>query len=61
MLFRSARIHHAFQLLFARPARPEELKLAQRLLATTGDNDPAAAWRELAHVLLCSNEFVYLD
>jgi hypothetical protein len=52
------RIQRLFQLLFARPASTAEMKLAQEFL-TKGD--PATAWRDLAHVLLCSNEFVTLD
>ena len=51
----AARIHHAYRLLFSRSATPEELEIARQLIAgPTG-------WIDLAHVLLCSNEFVYLD
>jgi hypothetical protein len=57
----TARIQRAFQLLFARPAGAEEIALARQVLAASGKGGPAAAWRDLAHVLLCSNEFVYLD
>ncbi len=44
-----ARIDRAFQLVFSRSPTPDEIALAQTL------------GRDLAHVLLCSNEFVYID
>jgi hypothetical protein len=56
-----ARIQRAFRLLFARPATAEEVTLAQEVLAASGKDGTGAAWRDLAHVLFCSNEFVYLD
>jgi hypothetical protein len=56
-----ARIQRAFELLFARPASDEEIRLARQILARPGNGGAHAAWRDLAHVLLCSNEFVYLD
>jgi hypothetical protein len=56
----SARLNWVYQLLFARPARKEEVAIARQLLAR--DSRPESeAWRDLAHVLLCSNEFVYVD
>ncbi len=55
------RINRAYQLLFARPARKEEVAIAHELLAKSGHPDTEAAWRDLAHVLLCSNEFIYVD
>ncbi len=54
-----AGIQSAYRLLFSRPARPEEVQIAQRILR--GESDRAAGWRDLAHVLLCSNEFAYVD
>jgi cytochrome c553 len=56
----TARIQRAFRLLFGRTASADEIALAREVLAASG-KDNAAAWRDLAHVLLCSNEFVYLD
>ncbi len=55
------RIQLAYQLLFARSATDEELEIAGQIVnqgATAGD---ATGWTDLAHVLLCSNEFVYID
>ncbi|GDY19028.1 hypothetical protein LBMAG56_03730 [Verrucomicrobiota bacterium] len=57
----AARIDWACQLLFARPARAEELAVGHHLLAQSGEPHTEAAWRDLAHVLLCANEFVYVD
>jgi cytochrome c553 len=56
-----ARIQCAFQLLFARPATDDETRIAKRILNEVGKEGRAAAWRDLAHVLFCSNELIYLD
>ena len=52
------KIDHLFQLLFQRPADANEHQTAGLIL---GQADPQTAWQDLAHVLLCSNEFVYID
>ncbi len=57
----TARIDWAYQLLFARPARTEELAIARQLLAKFTPSGTKAAWRDFAHVLLCSSEFIYVD
>jgi len=57
----TARIQRAYQLLFARPASAEEVRIGREFLAQAGKAGADAAWQDLAHVLLCSNEFVYLD
>ena len=57
----AARIAYAYQLLFARAPTAEEVAVAERVLQSAGAAEPAAAWTDFAHVLLCSNEFVYLD
>ncbi|HMF13960.1 MAG TPA: DUF1549 and DUF1553 domain-containing protein, partial [Gemmataceae bacterium] len=56
----AARVQRLFQLVFARPATADEMKLAWEYLASPRKG-AESAWRDLAHVLLCSNEFVYLD
>ncbi|MSU26289.1 MAG: DUF1553 domain-containing protein [Pedosphaera sp.] len=56
-----ARIHHAYRLLFSRTANAEELAIARQLVAHGGRASPQSRWADLAHVLLCSNEFVYVD
>ena len=58
---KTARIQLAFRMLFGRPAHANEIEIAGQLLAATGGPDVPAAWADLAHVLFCSNEFVYLD
>jgi hypothetical protein len=55
------RIDRAYRLLFGRAARPEELEVSRRFLARPGWANYASAWQGLAHVLLCSNEFIYVD
>jgi hypothetical protein len=57
----SARIEQAYRLLFGRSARPEEVEVCRRFLARPGRPRSEADWQGLAHVLLCSNEFVYID
>jgi hypothetical protein len=52
-----ARVKRLFRLVFARSPSADEVKLARQLVKP-GTSD---AWRDLTHVLLCSNEFVYLD
>ena len=45
----------------ARPARNEEIEIAHELLAKPGQSVEESGWSDLAHVLLCTNEFIYLD
>jgi hypothetical protein len=54
----TARIQRAYQLLFSRSASAEELEIARQIV---GPPSNSTGWLDLAHVLLCSNEFVYLD
>ncbi len=54
-----ARVRRLFRILFARRATPDEVEVARRFLARA--EDAGAGWRDLAHVLLCSNEFIYID
>lgn len=48
------RIGRAYQLLFGRRPNDVELAIAQAVVASGG-------WHDLAHVLLCSNELIYID
>ncbi len=52
-----ARIRHAYQLLYARPATDAEVRLGLAFLKESG----AAGWTEYAQVLLGSNEFLHID
>ncbi|MFN0198335.1 MAG: PSD1 and planctomycete cytochrome C domain-containing protein [Planctomycetaceae bacterium] len=56
-----ARIQLTYQLLFARPATEEELAIARLIVSQGATPGDTTGWTDLAHVLLCSNEFVYID
>jgi hypothetical protein len=53
-----AGVRRAYELLFNRVPTAKELKLA---LAFVGEKPDAAAWSRYAHVLLGSNEFLFID
>lgn len=55
------RLGRAYQVLFGRAPRAEEIQIGRQLIASAGGPANEAAWRDFAHVLLCSNEFVYID
>jgi hypothetical protein len=57
----TARIDRVYRRLFARPPSAEEIEIGRSFLAQAAARGPAAAWFDFAHVLLCSNEFVYID
>jgi hypothetical protein len=52
-----ARIDWLYQLLFARHADPNELAIAQSALQEAGPG----AWQQYCQLLLCTNEFAYVD
>jgi sporulation-control protein spo0M len=61
-----AKVRYAFTLAFSRPVSDVELKLANQYLAvgshdTEKDKNTMDRWERYAHVLLGSNEFMYLD
>ncbi len=53
-----SRIRRLYSLVFGRPPAPAELDLGLRLLAT---NDAVASWERYCHLILCDNEFIYMD
>ncbi|MDA1014206.1 MAG: DUF1553 domain-containing protein [Planctomycetota bacterium] len=57
----TARIKLAYRRLFSRLPRAEEVEVARGILGLAQQRDSVAAWTDLAHVLFCSNEFVYVD
>ncbi len=69
----TARIQRAYQRLYSRPAAPEEVEIGLAFLAhaakktsAPGSASPALlsdthAWEEYCQLLLCANEFVYID
>jgi hypothetical protein len=53
-----ARIDRAYQLAYGRPASAEEVAIGRGIVGTGED---AAAWTAYGHVLLCGNEFLFVD
>jgi mono/diheme cytochrome c family protein len=51
------RVEEVYRRLFGRPATQEEVGMALSFVAGRGE----AAWQRYCHVLLCSNEFAYVD
>jgi hypothetical protein len=47
------RVELAYELLFTRPPTPSEVAKALAFIGASG-------WTDFAHVLLCSNEFIYV-
>jgi hypothetical protein len=52
-----ARLHRLYILTLGRPPTRAEIELGVQLLGTGG----AGAWEQYCHMILCTNEFVYLD
>jgi hypothetical protein len=52
------RIKWLYEVLFTREPTQNDLKLAAKVIS---DPDRAAAWARYCQVLLCANEFVYVD
>ncbi len=57
------RVDRAFQLLFGRPATEEELQVGLRVIAAPDSSSPQGTQGlvDFAHLMLCSNEFLYVD
>ncbi len=53
------RIQRAYNLLYGRPASEDEVKIGIDFLNRGGGADKA--WQEYCQVLLCANEFIYVD
>ena len=53
-----ARIVGVYDQLYGRPPREEEIQIGQQAV-TSGDR--ATAWETYCQVLLCGNEFLYID
>jgi hypothetical protein len=52
----AARIDWLYRSLFARGPEREELEVGKSLVAPS-----SVGWQAYCHVLLCTNEFMYLD
>ncbi len=58
----TVRLEWLYARLFTRPPTTEEKSIALAALALArSENAAPAAWEQLCQVLLCANEFVYLD
>jgi hypothetical protein len=55
-----ARIQKAYNLLYGRPPKEEEVQIGLDFLQR-GGGDLNRAWQEYCQVLLCANEFIYVD
>jgi hypothetical protein len=53
------RIERAFQLLYGRPPTPTEVRIGLGFLHRAAPG--TGAWPDLLHLLMCGNEFVYID
>jgi hypothetical protein len=53
------RVRRAYALLYGRPPGAEELAVARAFLAQAGGDE--RAWEEYCQVLVCANEFLYVD
>jgi len=55
------RIERAYWLLFSRPPSGRELQLGLEFVKGSVRHKRTALWRQYAHVLLASNEFLFVD
>ena len=58
------RIDWLYRRLYARPATAPETELGSRLIGESGATKPEevlAAWTQYCQILLCANEFMYVD
>jgi Protein of unknown function (DUF1553) len=57
------RVEWLYELLYGRSARKDEMKIGLRALerAREGAKDKNLPWEEYCQVLLCANEFIYVD
>ena len=57
------KIEWLYQLLYSRPAGEDEIKIALAAIASAsaGSALTSEAWEQYCQVLLCANEFTYVD
>lgn len=58
LLTRESRIDRVYQIAIGRPPTAAEVEIAQGLLGQHPDTD---AWSRFCHVVICTNEFIYVD
>lgn len=56
----AGRIDRLYRLLFSRPPTPQEFQIGSQLLSQSGPSTESAL-EQYCQVLLCSNEFIYID
>jgi hypothetical protein len=56
-----SRIDRAYRWLYGRPPRADEVEIGRSFLARFAARGRDEAWFDYAHILLCSNEFLYID
>lgn len=55
------RIQQAYRLLYSREASPREMEIGEAFLKGGDPEQLKATWAQYAHVLLASNEFLFID
>ena len=55
----SPRVAWLYRTLYSRDPTPAEVAVAERVIG--GGVQDRAAWQQYAQVLMCANEFVYVD
>jgi hypothetical protein len=55
------RIDRAYRLLFSRAPNEAEISIAKKVIESGDPSMANSGWIDLAHILLCSNEFIYID
>jgi hypothetical protein len=55
------RIDRLYRLLFGRAPNEAEISIAKQLIESGDSSIANSGWIDLSHILLCSNEFVYID
>ena len=56
-----AQIDRAYWLLYGRPPTDVELRLGREFVDDSRADNKLAAWQQYAHVLLASNELLFVD
>jgi hypothetical protein len=55
------RIDRAYRLLFSRVPNEAEISIAKKVIESGDPSIANSGWSDLSHILLCSNEFIYID
>jgi hypothetical protein len=55
------RIDRAYRLLFSRVPNEAEISIAKKVIESGDPSIANSGWIDLSHILLCSNEFIYID